>query len=231
MADYKDIAGTTVRGNAGVLTSAKTGELFYDSTNENFSYRFPNVTTAGSWRTGSNLNAARKEMGGAGIQTAALWHGGTGPGSPNTVATKQYNGSSWTEVGNLNTARTSHAGTGTVTAALAIANSPVAAIVEAYDGTSWTEVGDLNTARDSLGGVGTQTSSLVFGGNAPPVTVNTEAWDGTSWTEVNNLATARRLIGGTGTGSTSAQSCGGLPATATTEEWTFSHAIKTVTTS
>ena len=28
MADYKDIAGTTVRGNAGDLTGAKTGELF-----------------------------------------------------------------------------------------------------------------------------------------------------------------------------------------------------------
>jgi len=47
MADYKDIAGTTVRVNAGILTSGKTGELFYDSTNSNFDYRHPNVTSAG----------------------------------------------------------------------------------------------------------------------------------------------------------------------------------------
>ena len=36
----------------------------------------------------------------------------------------------------------------------------------------------------------------------------------------------------TGTGTTSAMSSGGLPTpSVTTEEWTFSHAIKTVTTS
>ena len=42
MADYKDIVGTAVRNNAGDLTSAKTGELFYDSTNLNFIYKNPN---------------------------------------------------------------------------------------------------------------------------------------------------------------------------------------------
>ena len=121
MADYKDIAGTTVRGNAGVLTSAKTGELFYDSTNENFSYRFPNVTTAGSWRTGSNLNAARKEMGGAGIQTAALAFGGQ-VDPPYSAANESYDGTSWTEIADLNTAR-STLGVGTQTAALAISGT------------------------------------------------------------------------------------------------------------
>ena len=60
MADYKDIVGTTVRSNAGVLTSAKTGELFYDSTNLDFIYRNPNVTSAGAWRTGGNMNTARR---------------------------------------------------------------------------------------------------------------------------------------------------------------------------
>ena len=54
MADYKDIVGTAVRNNAGVMTSAKTGELFYDSTNLNFIYRNPNVTSAGAWRTSGN---------------------------------------------------------------------------------------------------------------------------------------------------------------------------------
>ena len=56
MADYKDIVGTSVRNNAGTLTSAKTGELFYDSTALDFVYRFPNITTTGAWRTGANMN-------------------------------------------------------------------------------------------------------------------------------------------------------------------------------
>ena len=72
MADYKDIVGTAVRNNAGVMTTAKTGELFYDATNLNFIYRNPNVTTAGAWRTGTAMNTARGNPGGVGIQTAAL---------------------------------------------------------------------------------------------------------------------------------------------------------------
>ena len=59
MADYKDIVGTTVRSNAGNLTSAKDGELFYDSTNLDFIYKNQNVTSAGAWRTGGNLNTGR----------------------------------------------------------------------------------------------------------------------------------------------------------------------------
>ena len=76
MADYKDIVGTTVRSNAGALTSAKTGELFYDSTNLDFIYRNPNVTSAGAWRTGGNLNTARQSLGDTGTQTLALAFGG-----------------------------------------------------------------------------------------------------------------------------------------------------------
>ena len=42
MATYKDIHGTTVRNSAGNLTGAATGELFYDSTNSDFKYRYSN---------------------------------------------------------------------------------------------------------------------------------------------------------------------------------------------
>ena len=51
MAEYKDIHGTTVRNSDGNLSGAETGELFYDATNRDFKYQFPNVTTAGAWRT------------------------------------------------------------------------------------------------------------------------------------------------------------------------------------
>ena len=38
MAEYKDIHGTTIRNSAGNLAGAKTGELFFDSTNLDFKY-------------------------------------------------------------------------------------------------------------------------------------------------------------------------------------------------
>ena len=104
MADYKDIHGTTVRNNDGVLTSAKTGELFYDSTNRNFSYRFPNITSTGAWRTGGNMNTARYQLGAAGTQTSALAFGGLT--TARVAITESYNGGTWTEVSDLNQGRT-----------------------------------------------------------------------------------------------------------------------------
>ena len=76
MSNYKDIHGTTVRNSDGNLSGAATGELFYDSTNGDFKYQFPNVTTAGAWRTGGNMNTARYQLGAAGTQTSALAFGG-----------------------------------------------------------------------------------------------------------------------------------------------------------
>ena len=104
MANYKDIVGTSVRNNAGVMTSAKTGELFYDSTNLNFIYRNPNKTSAGAWRTGNAMNTARAyNFGTAGIQTAALNFGGNLDPGGRTGKTESYDGTSWTEVNDLNT--------------------------------------------------------------------------------------------------------------------------------
>ena len=108
MADYKDIVGTAVRNNAGTLTSAKTGELFYDSTALDFAYRQPNVTAAGTWRTGGNTNLGRRYGAGTGTQTAALLIGGYQPGQPNSgnlAQTEGYNGASWSESGDLSTGR------------------------------------------------------------------------------------------------------------------------------
>ena len=145
MADYKDIAGTTVRVNAGILTSGKTGELFYDSTNSNFDYRHPNVTSAGAWRTGGNLNSARHGMSGCGIQTAALSIGGGPPPTPGAVGiVESYNGGSWTEIADLNTARAFSGANGTTTSALAYGGDGYPGICESWNGSTWTEVADMN---------------------------------------------------------------------------------------
>ncbi len=51
MATYKEKVGTSVVNYAGNYPGAVDGELWYDSTNKDFKYQYPNVTAAGSWRT------------------------------------------------------------------------------------------------------------------------------------------------------------------------------------
>ena len=84
MANYKDIRGTTVRNSAGNLSGAATGELFYDSTNLDFKYQYPNVTSAGSWRTGNDINTTRSYHDGAGTRDASIIFGGS-PQAPAVV--------------------------------------------------------------------------------------------------------------------------------------------------
>jgi len=173
MADYKDIIGTAVRNNAGTLTGAKTGELFYDSTALDFIYRHPNVTSAGAWRTGNDLNTGRNRISGAGTYTATLAFFGESPPGV-TALNESYDGTSWTELADGNTVRKGLAGSGTTTSALAFGgNAPSpdddTGKTESWNGSSWTEVGDLNTQRRELGGCGSSnTAALAFGGKAEP---------------------------------------------------------------
>jgi hypothetical protein len=62
MATYKGTVGTAVVNYAGNYPGAVDGELWYDSTNKDFKYQYPNVTAAGSWRTGNSLNTARRSI-------------------------------------------------------------------------------------------------------------------------------------------------------------------------
>ena len=211
MAEYKDIHGTTIRNSAGNLAGAKTGELFYDSTNRDFKYQFPNVTTAGAWRTGGNLNDGRNAGGSAGTRDAALFYAGDPASAGTTANTESYDGATWTEVADLNTARREvFTGLGlTYTAALCVGSgTPPGAIVESWDGSSWTEVGDLNAAKGVGASSGSQTSALAYGGSG--ATANTESWNGSSWTEVANLNQGRSdFPGGSGVSNTSAICVGG----------------------
>ena len=79
MATYKQNVGTTVVNYAGNYPGAVDGELWYDSTNKDFKYRYVNVTTSGSWRTGGDLNTGRWNLAGAGTYTAGLAFAGGEP--------------------------------------------------------------------------------------------------------------------------------------------------------
>jgi hypothetical protein len=139
-----------------------------------------------------SFNTARRELAGAGTQTAALAFGGYD--TANTGATEEYDGISWTtSPGSLNTARNFLGGAGTQTAGLAFGGyttTPTGA-TEEYNGSTWTSSGSLGTARFGLGGAGTQTAGLAFGGYSGP-TDATEEYDGTTWTtNPTSLNTAR----------------------------------------
>jgi hypothetical protein len=226
MATYKEQVGTAVQNIAGD-TGTVAGQLWYDSSNSEFKYRYQAYGSA--WVTANSLNTARNNIAGAtsGTQTASLAFGGFVP--PHTGATESYNGTNWTELNDLNTARNNTGGAGTQTSALAFGGgSPDYDLTELWNGTNWTEVNDLNTARNGLGGTGADnTAALAFGGESPGTAnhADTELWNGTNWTEVNNLNTGRDgIASGVGV-TTAALAFGGnsdpspLTELAVTENW------------
>jgi len=136
-----------------------------------------------SWTSVNALNNTKAGGAAAGIQTAGLYFGGSGPVSPLTQ-TESWNGTSWTAVNTMNTARQSLAGAGTQTASLAFGGGPPTGLssTELWDGTSWTSnPTGLATARQTLAGAGTQPAALAFGGSTGDGGLNnTEEWTGTA---------------------------------------------------
>ena len=114
MADYKTIHGTLVRSYTTDPDNPIEGQVWYDKTNKVLQFQVPNVTTAGAWRTGNNMNTAKSSRVGGGTQTAGIVFGG----EPATGITETYDGTSYTEVADMNTGRSDFGGNGTQTSAL-----------------------------------------------------------------------------------------------------------------
>ena len=229
MATYKEDVGTAVTNYAGNSPSVADGEVWYDSTNKDFKYQYPALTTSGSWRSGVDLNAARTQIRGFGTYTATIAAGG-GPGYVDNTET--WNGTNWTEVNNLTTGRSQGAGIGaTSTAGLYACGAHIPGppyytnITETWNGTNWTEVNDAGTSRGLMGMTGNapNTAALIFAGDGtgPNRVANTEIWNGTNWTEVNDLNQSKYAPWGAGDSSTAAICWAGNvpPATANTELW------------
>jgi hypothetical protein len=62
MAEYKEIHGTKIRNYTTNPDNPNTGEVWYNDTDNVLKFQYPNTTTAGSWRTGGNLNTARRGL-------------------------------------------------------------------------------------------------------------------------------------------------------------------------
>ena len=212
MATYLGTHGSRIQTYTTNPDNPNEGEVWYNATDNVLKFQITNVTSAGSWRTGANLNDGRNAGGSAGTRDAALFFAGDPASAGTTDNTELYDGTSWTEVNNLNQSkREVFTGLGlTNTAALCVGGSVPGptANVESWNGTNWTEVNNLNAGRTGGGGAGSPSSALAFGGGGP--VANTELWNGTNWTEVNNLNTARSdFPGGSGTDNTSAICAGG----------------------
>ena len=224
MANYTGIQGQNILIVDTDPANPTEGQIWYNSTS-NLLKGYANVVT-NAWATGGNLNTARKRLGGAGTQTAALAFGGAtvSVGGSNSTATELYNGTAWTSnPTGLNTGNNGLAGAGTQTAALGfggyVAPSGVKNVTESWNGTSWTSVNSLNTSRGYLGGLGLQTAALAFGGYSPATTAATESWNGSSWTTVNSLNTARNSLAGAGIQTAGLAFGGGDPVKTSTESW------------
>ena len=227
MTTYKEIFGTNIEVLASDPANPVQGQVWYNSTSN--VVKGQGASTVGAWSTGSPLNTARRNMGGAGSSNSSVlaFFGLTPPSTLRTV-TESYNGTSWTELNDGNTARQGGAGRGIQDSAIYAGgydNTTEVTTTETWNGTCWTAVANLNTNKYLLAGAAqNNTAALTFGGYYPPITylAITESWNGTSWTEVNDLNTARYVLGGSGS-STSALAFGGdgAPAgyEANTESW------------
>ena len=191
---------------------ASAGDVWYNTTSD----VLKSVVALEAWSSGAPLSQARRDIVGAGTQTAALgFSGGTTIPVPVSISntTEEYNGSGWASSGNLNTTRVFGSGTGTQTAGLSFGGgtsgsppyAPMLNSTEEYNGSTWTNVpGTLSTARNLLSGTGIQTAALLISGWLPGATAATELYDGTSWTNDTNVNSPRFSTNRGAVGTTSA---------------------------
>ena len=168
-----------------------------------------------NWSNANNMTAAKFDLAGAGLQTAAaIWGGDMNP-----AVTYEYDGTNWTTGGALGITVRNSGGFGLQTAAVSCGGqspgNPYTNATEEYNGTSWADSNDLNTTRSRLMAMGVLTAGLAAGGTIDPgVLASTEEYDGTSWANSNGLNTARKESGSSSGTQTAAIVFGGLsPAT------------------
>jgi hypothetical protein len=160
---------TNDRSQCGTTTSA----LFFGNSNN-----YTELWNGSAFTEGANMNNARGNLAGGGIQTLAI--GANGYKAPlGSDEVELWDGSSWTETTESNTSRQSVRGAGTQTAfIMSMGNRPGGApslpgnttskYTEFWNGTSWTELNDMATARyagaSSQGPASSSTSALYSGG-------------------------------------------------------------------
>ena len=183
MATYLGKHGSKIQNYTTNPDNPNEGEVWYNETDNVLKFVYPNVTSAGAWRTIVSINSARRGLGSNGTYTSSLIYGGYE--SDYSGKTESWNGSAWTEVNDLNTAReganSSNAGIQTSGLAFGGRGSPGASIAntEIWNGANWVEQNDLNTASqtNASGGYQSNPAAINFGGAGPPSLAVTEEWN------------------------------------------------------
>ena len=148
MATYKGIKGGKVQTvTADPTASEAEAMVWYNTPADALKY---SIQIAGSWAAGNNLNSARRQAAGAGIQTSALYasggNGGTGSG---TAETQGYNGSVFATQPTLASERGYGAGFGTAAASVAGGGLRSSGVATTEEFTGETTALNLKTITDS----------------------------------------------------------------------------------
>ena len=158
-------------GTFGASTAAVIAGGYSPPTNppaHNTPYNHSQEYNGTNWSVGGDLNTARTNLFGFGVETAGVV--ASGFLSTNLTATEEYNGTAFTSGNNVSTARRGMEGAGTETAGLICGGyvGPAGTkATEEYDGTNWTAGGDLTTSNpvnyyNAITGTQTVTGTLVI---------------------------------------------------------------------
>jgi|LakMenE01Jun11ns_1017448.scaffolds.fasta_scaffold9747632_1 hypothetical protein len=208
MTTFKEIRGTAIQVVSSDPSNPETGQIWYNSSSGTL--KGYQLATVNVWSSGGNLNNARKSVGSAGTQTAAIGVGGFD--SDYSKKVESYNGTSWSNLTDFTSplGRSGLAVVGTQTATLAWSGGDgvtYPAVAFLYNGTSWTTGTNMPIGRSGAAGSGTQTSALSIGGyndDGQPGYLNTCFLYNGSWTSTGNLNTARNSLGASAGGTQTA---------------------------
>jgi len=212
------VSGAGAWASGGALNSAKaimghagtaTAGLVFGGDQPTPPDRFTAETESydgSTWTEVNNLLTGRREGGGVGTSTAALFIGGVISPYTNQLIVETWDGTSWTEETDIPVATRNGGAAGTQTAALYAGgySTGFLATTDVWNGTTWTESNAINQPRMMMAAAGTTTAALMAGGEIPSGTPPlgyckfTETYDGTSWTAENPLNTQRVQSGGSG---------------------------------
>ena len=174
-----------------------------------------------SWTEIADLNNGKKQINGAGTQTAAYAYAGY-PGNTG----EYFDGTSWTEIAQLSTTRWTAAGAGTLSSAFCAGGDSDPGNVATTEEWSWSSTlktgawasgGNLPNPASTHTAFGPGTAGVHAGGELSGAS-NAEAfhYDGTSWTGGGNINQTRNVLGGYGTQTSGAIVGGHMDPTPTT---------------
>jgi hypothetical protein len=149
---------------------------------------------------------ARSQLGGSGIQSAALSAGGLLGGGTGTGITETFNGTVWSAASTLISSRQKMAMVGVQNSTLIAGGTqvfPELSSVESWNGSVWSSTTNMLVAQSCCAGAGVRGAVLVFGAETSGSSYQGMAtyYNGTAWMMMPSLLTARRSLAGSGSAS------------------------------